>query len=226
VPPPPLLLLSLRFPPSRLPLSPPLPLPPPSPPHPTTVKRDETCPVCTGRGTRRVQLVREGGGGGRAPHPTTVPRDARAHSTPESAGPAPGPRRDPPEMCPISTGRGTRRVQLRGEGWSPAPGPRTADNEARPFFIKVDFVLKLLGRWRRTLTGRCSTLASGSAARRARRRSRTATTRALPPPRQALESFLRSRGMSLLFLARDTHMGDAQAPIDPKLPSMCMRHCH
>ena len=26
-------------------------------------KRDETCPVSTGRGTRRVQLVREGGGG-------------------------------------------------------------------------------------------------------------------------------------------------------------------
>jgi len=26
--------------------------------------RDETCPFSTGRGTRRVQLVREGGGGG------------------------------------------------------------------------------------------------------------------------------------------------------------------
>jgi hypothetical protein len=30
-------------------------------------KRDETCPLSTGRGTRRVQLVREGEGGGRAP---------------------------------------------------------------------------------------------------------------------------------------------------------------
>jgi hypothetical protein len=31
-------------------------------------RRDETCPVSTGRGTRRVQLVREGGGGGGPEH--------------------------------------------------------------------------------------------------------------------------------------------------------------
>ena len=38
--------------------------PPPGPPTRRAYgRRDETCPISTGGGTRRVQLVREGGGG-------------------------------------------------------------------------------------------------------------------------------------------------------------------
>ena len=62
--------------------------------------RDETCPVSTEGGTRRVQLVREGGGGGapRARAPSALlaraAREARGHRRGRGAGRAPSDGRD------------------------------------------------------------------------------------------------------------------------------------
>ena len=78
--------------------------------------RHETRPVSTGRGTRRVQLVREGGGGVRPG--TTETTLWSADSARFLRAPFAQSREwERIDTCPISTGRGTRRVHLvRGGG--------------------------------------------------------------------------------------------------------------
>ena len=104
----------------------------------------ETCPVSTGKGrdvqlvreegTRRVRLVREGGGGGGTR--ARLPRAGRGRSCCCSAPRrAPAPRSPPrPETCPVSTGGRDETCPLstggRGGGGTgtsatqpPAPAP-------------------------------------------------------------------------------------------------------
>jgi len=114
-------------------------------------RRDETCPVGTERGTRRVQLVREGGGrgGGVAPPArrsgTASPRAARPRprgsprrearrtrrraprARPRRATPPRPPRRtcQRDETCPVSTEGWTRRVHFVREGGGGNPAARS-----------------------------------------------------------------------------------------------------
>jgi len=83
--------------------------------------RDETCPVSTGGGTRRVQSVREGGGGGVAGLPRTRGGARRrsagacARSAPRDATrAAPRATLPPPEAgCPSGHGRAVRDARAR-----------------------------------------------------------------------------------------------------------------
>ena len=87
-----------------------------SPPRPVGW---ETCPVSTGGGTRRVQSVREGGGGG-------AEGSVRTRGTPPTAlqPPAGAGTRVRDAACPLSTRGGTRLVRLvRGRGGGGGKGP-------------------------------------------------------------------------------------------------------
>ena len=68
--------------------------------------RDETCPVSTGRGTRRVQLVREGRGGA---HQSSSPSQCTSAAGAGSAGCA-------PPSAPRCAGRGASSQWRRSAG--------------------------------------------------------------------------------------------------------------
>jgi hypothetical protein len=82
-------------------------------------RRDETCPVSTGGGTRRVQSVREGGGRGTVDLHHHVPhRDLRTKREGAREGAT-----WPAAACPDCTGGGTRRVRIvRGARNLPSGG--------------------------------------------------------------------------------------------------------
>ena len=76
--------------------------------------RDEACPVSTGGGTRRVQLVREGRGGGEGP---AAPRSDARRGARARERTAPKPGRVTRPSCPSVACARARRVRLvRGEG--------------------------------------------------------------------------------------------------------------
>ena len=89
------------------------------PPPPSRTTRtpmgDETCPVSTERGTRRVQLVREGGG--RGGHISPPPCTARCY---------------PPPSLPYKVN--TSRPSLRTNWTSLVPFPRAARGSARTLY--------------------------------------------------------------------------------------------